>query len=130
MNNLYLDKKLELSDGQSITSGSIESQNVIDFGVEHGSAEGKSIDIRVTEDFAGGTSVQFVLQDSANGTTFTDRITSTAYPAASLKTSHGNPLCSIAVPAGLGRYMRLKYVATGTFTKGKVHAILNTEVRV
>jgi len=30
----------------------------------------------------------------------------------------------------LGRYMRLKYVATGTFTKGKVHAILNTEVRV
>ena len=108
MNNLYLDKKLELSDDQSITGGSVESQNVIDFGVEHGSAEGKSIDIRVTEDFAGGTSVQFVLQDSANGTTFTDRITSTAYPAASLKTSHGNPLCSIAVPAGLGRYMRLK----------------------
>jgi len=130
MNNVYLDKKLELSDNQAITSGTIESQNVIDFGVENASAGGKAIDIRVSETFDGGTSVQFVLQDSADGVSFTDKVTTAAYQTADLKVSSAKPLCSIAVPDGLKRYMRLKYVVVGTYTKGKIHAIMNTEVRV
>lgn len=130
MNNMYLDKKLELSDNQAITTGTIESQNIIDFGVENGSAGGKAIDIRVTETFTGGTSVQFVLQDSANGTAFEDKVTTAVYQTAALTVSTGKPLCSIAVPVGLRRYMRLKYVVVGTYTKGKIHAIMNTEVRV
>lgn len=130
MNNVYLDKKLELSDSQAITSGTIESQNVIDFGVKNASAGGKAIDIRVSETFTGGTSVQFVLQDSADGVSFTDKVTTAAYQTANLKVSSAKPLCSIAVPDGLKRYMRLKYVVGGTYTKGKIHAIINTEVRV
>lgn len=128
MNNLYLDKRLEFSENQAITT-SAESENALDFGVEHGSAAGKAIDIRIKEDFAGGTSLAFVLQDSADGTSYTDKLTSPAFQAAQLKAKEGEVFYSLAIPKGLRRFIRLKYQAAGTFTKGKVHAILNTEVR-
>lgn len=128
MINLYLDKRLEFSENQAITA-SVESENALDFGVEHGSAAGKAIDIRIKEDFAGGTSLQFVLQDSADGTTYTDKLTSPAFQAAQLKAKGEDVFYSLAIPKGLRRFIRLKYAVTGTFTKGKVHAILNTEVR-
>lgn len=128
MNNLYLDKKLEFSENQAITA-SAESENAIDFGVEKCSAAGKAIDIRIKEDFAGGTSLQFVLQDSANGTAYTDALTSPAFQTAQLKAKGTDVFYSLAIPKGLRRFIRLKYAVTGTFTKGKVHAILNTEVR-
>lgn len=129
MNNLYLDKRLEFSENQAITA-SAESENALDFGVEHGSAAGKAIDIRIKEDFAGGTSLQFVLQDSADGTTYTDKLTSPAFQAAQLKAKGEDVFYSLAIPKGLRRFIRLKYAVTGTFTKGKVHAILNTEARI
>ena len=128
MINLYLDKRLEFSENQAIT-GTAESENVLDFGVEHGSAAGKAIDIRIKEDFTGGTSLQFVLQDSADGTSYTDKLTSPAFQAAQLKAKGTEVFYSLAIPKGLRRFIRLKYAVTGTFTKGKVHAILNTEVR-
>ena len=128
MNNLYLDKRLEFSENQAIT-GTAESENAIDFGVEHGSAAGKAIDIRIKEDFAGGTSLTFVLQDSADGTSYTDKLTSPTFQAAQLKAKGEDVFYSLAIPKGLRRFIRLKYQAAGTFTKGKVHAILNTEVR-
>ena len=128
MINLYLDKRLEFSENQAITA-SVESENALDFGVEHGSAAGKAIDIRIKEDFAGGTSLQFVLQDSADGTTYTDKLTSPAFQAAQLKAKGEDVFYSLAIPKGLRRFIRLKYAVTGTFTTGKVHAILNTEVR-
>ena len=128
MTNLYLDKKLEFSENQAITT-SAESENALDFGVEHGSAAGKAIDIRIKEDFAGGTSLTFVLQDSADGTSYTDKLTTPTFQAAQLKAKEGEVFYSLAIPKGLRRFIRLKYAVTGTFTKGKVHAILNTEVR-
>ena len=128
MINLYLDKRLEFSENQAIT-GTAESENALDFGVEHGSAAGKAIDIRIKEDFAGGTSLQFVLQDSADGTSYTDKLTSPAFQASQLKAKGKDVFYSLTIPKGLRRFIRLKYVVTGTFTKGKVHAILNTEVR-
>ena len=128
MINLYLDKRLEFSENQAIT-GTAESENALDFGVEHGSAAGKAIDIRIKEDFTGGTSLQFVLQDSADGTSYTDKLTSPAFQAAQLKAKGTEVFYSLAIPKGLRRFIRLKYAVTGTFTKGKVHAILNTEVR-
>lgn len=129
MNNLYLDKKLEFSENQAIT-GTAESENALDFGVEKCSAAGKAIDIRIKEDFTGGTSLQFVLQDSADGVSYTDKLTSPAFQAAQLKAKGEDVFYSLAIPKGLRRFIRLKYQADGTFTKGKVHAILNTEVSV
>lgn len=129
MTNLYLDKKLEFSENQAITA-SAESENAIDFGAEHGSAAGKAIDIRIKEDFTGGTSLQFVLQDSADGVSYTDKLTSPTFQTAQLKAKGEDVFYSLAIPKGLRRFIRLKYQAAGTFTKGKVHAILNTEVRV
>ena len=128
MTNLYLDKRLEFSENQAITT-SAESENALDFGVEKCSAEGKTIDIRIKEDFAGSTSLQFVLQDSADGTSYVDKLTSPAFQVAQLKAKGEDVFYSLVIPKGLRRFIRLKYVVTGTFTKGKVHAILNTEVR-
>ena len=128
MNNLYLDKRLEFSENQAITA-SAESDNAIDFGAEQCSAAGKTIDIRIKENFSGGTSLAFVLQDSADGTSYTDKLTSPTFQAAQLKGTGGEVFYSLAIPKGLRRFIRLKYAVTGTFTKGKVHAILNTEVR-
>lgn len=128
MTNLYLDKKLEFSENQAIT-GTAESENAIDFGVEKCSAAGKAIDIRIKEDFTGGTSLQFVLQDSADGVSYIDKLTSPTFQAAQLKAKGGEVFYSLVIPKGLHRFIRLKYQAAGTFTKGKVHAILNTEVR-
>ena len=95
MINLYLDKRLEFSENQAIT-GTAESENALDFGVEHGSAAGKAIDIRIKEDFAGGTSLQFVLQDSADGTSYTDKLTSPAFQASQLR--RRGKTCFIRLP--------------------------------
>lgn len=129
MINLHLDKRLVLSDNQAITN-TAESEHVIDFGVEHASAAGKLIDIRLTETFTSGTSLQFVLQGSADGTSYEDKLTTSVFQTAQLKASGEDVFYSIAIPKGLRRYIRLKYIASGTFTHGKVHAILNTEVRI
>jgi len=129
MNNLYLDKRLEFSENQAITA-SAESENAIDFGAEHCSAAGKAIDIRIKEDFAGGSSLAFVLQDSADGATYTDALTSPTFQTAQLKAAGPDVFYSLVIPKGLRRFIRLKYQVAGTFTKGKVHAVLNTEVLI
>lgn len=127
MTNLYLDKRLELSSDQAITT-TAESQNAIDFGVNSCSADGKRIDFRIKEKFQGGTSLKFILQDSANGTSFDDKLTSPVFAAAALVESQKEPFYSLVIPKGLRRYIRVKYDVQGTFTKGKIHAILNTEM--
>lgn len=129
MINLYMDKMLELSSNQAIT-GTTESDNSIDFGTEKCSAAGKRIDIRIKQDFASGSSLQFVLQDSEDGIAFTDKLTSTAFTVSSLKSSGTDVFYSIPIPKGLRRFIRLKYVALGTFTKGKIHAALNTDINI
>ena len=127
MTNLYLDKRLELSSDQAITT-TAESQNAIDFGADSCSAEGKRIDFRIKEKFQGGTSLQFILQDSANGTSFDDKLTSPTFNTAALVESQKEPFYSLVIPKGLRRFIRVKYDVQGTFTKGKIHAILNTEI--
>lgn len=127
MANLYFDKRLELSSDQAITT-TAESQNAIDFGVDSCSADGKRIDFRVKEKFVGGTSLKFILQDSANGTSFEDKLTSPVFNTAVLTESQKEPLYSLVIPKGLRRYIRVKYEVNGTFSKGKIHAILNTEM--
>lgn len=127
MTNLYLDKRLELSSDQAITT-TAESQNAIDFRTDSCSADGKRIDFRIKEKFQGGTSLKFILQDSANGTSFDDKLTSPVFAVAVLVESQKEPFYSLVIPKGLRRYIRVKYDVQGTFTKGKIHAILNTEI--
>lgn len=127
MGNLYVDKMLIFSDGQAVT-GSTESNNVLDMGVKEGSAGGKMIDLRITEDFTGGASLQFVLQDSDNGTSFNDIVTTPSFNSSQLKGNGKEPLYSIAIPKHTKRFLRVKYaVSSGSFTKGKVSAVLNTD---
>ena len=124
MIHLYLDKRLEFSENQAITA-TAESENVIDFGVENCSAAGRTIDIRIKEDFVGGGSLKFVLQDSADGLAYEDALTSPAFQTAQLKAKGTDVFYSLAIPKGLRRFIRLKYEAAGSFTKGKIHAVLD-----
>ena len=124
MIHLYLDKRLEFSENQAITA-TAESENVIDFGVENCSAAGRAITISVKEDFVGGGSLKFVLQDSADGLAYEDALTSPAFQTAQLKAKGTDVFYSLAIPKGLRRFIRLKYEAAGSFTKGKVHAVLD-----
>lgn len=127
MINLYLDKCLEVSNNQAVTR-TAESENVIDFGVSSCSAAGKSVDFRIKEKFTGGTSLKFVLQDSEDGASFDDKLMSPVFQAAVLEESKAEPFYSLVIPKGLRRYLRVKYEVQGSFTRGRIHAILNTEV--
>ena len=124
MIHLYLDKRLEFSENQAITA-TAESENVIDFGVENCSAAGRAITIRIKEDFVGGGSLKFVLQDSADGLAYEDALTSPAFQTAQLKAKGTDVFYSLAIPKGLRRFIRLKYEAAESFTKGKIHAVLD-----
>lgn len=72
--------------------------------------------------FAGGTSVQVKLQDSADNSTFADLTLSAAILTASLVA--GALMMKIALPSTLRRYIRLAYVVAGTMSAGTVNAHL------
>jgi len=122
------------SDAQDLGAASDEtvvSTNVIDLGAkdslvptnyEDGDLE---IQISIPEDFAGGTSVQFVLYtdgDEAFGSAV--EVLSTPAIAIASLVSTANPIRISGLPAGLERYLRMSYVVVGTMTAGMVDCAL------
>ncbi len=125
--SLYLDEKLTFSNKQAIT-GTAVSENVIDFGVGNKcSAAGRNIEVRVAEELQGGTSITFQLQDSDDGVSFNTKVTTTAMPTAALNKVTGEAAAFIAIPKGLGRFIRLNYSVAGTYTSGKITAMIVAE---
>lgn len=123
MATLGLDKRLEFSNNQKITV-TAESEHVIDFGTERAASAGRMISLRIKEAFQGGTSLQVIVQDSADNSGFTDAVTTPAFVTAQLTVSSKEPFYTIALPS-LRRYVRLKYQVSGTFTAGRLHAIMH-----
>ncbi len=125
--SLYLDKNLTFSDKQAITS-TTESENAIDFGKGcKCSAAGRLIEFRASEEFAGGTGITFILQDSEDGSSYTDKVTSVEIPLAALNEKTGNAIATIAIPKGLRRFIRIKYNVNGSFSKGKITSMITAE---
>lgn len=119
---MILDAENLFSDRQAVTATAV-SENVIDLGAsDAGPGEPLSVLIQVTEDFAGLTSLKVEVEtddDSGFGSAKTLN-SSDVVPVADLVA--GKQFAINALPHGLGRYVRLNYVAVGTATDGTVTA--------
>ena len=123
------DDKLFFSDKQSLVKGStgdIDSTNVIDFAaVKPDPGMGRSVflNIVVTTAVTGGT-INFVLKDSADNSTYAAVYETGAIAAASL--TAGKKVIRMALPEGVRRYLKMVYtVGTSATTTGAGSAWLD-----
>lgn len=123
---MILDADLIFSEKQAVTA-TAASAKVLDL-QEGGDAIGQELTVKavVGTAFAGGTSLQFKLQTSGDNSTWTDLLMTGAVAAADLKS--GAIPFDVRVPKGAKRYLRMQYVAVGTFTGGTVTAFLTKEL--
>jgi hypothetical protein len=132
---MIYDNTLLFSDGQAVTT-TAPSTNVVDLGPT-GTPFGSTVpltrdvgigekavplSVRVTTAFAGLTSLQVVVQTSADNSTWIDVEASRAVPAAELVAGFQFHVPDY-IPEGVRRrYMRLNYVVVGTGTAGAITA--------
>lgn len=122
---MWIDSQTQLSDNQALTTGTIASTNVYDTGAAADTGPGYPhyFFVTATEAFAGGTSVQAVLETSDSvGSGYSQLVAGAVVPLADLKA--GKQIAVIGIPHGAKRYLRGSYIVAGTFTAGKVHASL------
>lgn len=130
-----LDANTKLSIAQAVTStGDTASTNIYDSGSaassDIGLNDGLWINIVVdtTATSGGSATVQAVLQDSADGSTFADALVGPVVPVASVV--QGVALLQACPPLGLRRYFRVVYrVATAALTAGKFTAFVSLDVQ-
>lgn len=130
---MILDSQLQFSDAQAFTAtGDTASTNVYDTGsaADIGVGEELYIYAKVKAAFttsAGGT-LQFVLQDSADNSSWADVQVLTPVTAVASLTANSTQVRA-RLPIGLRRYIRLAYrVATGVMTAGSVDSYLVFDV--
>lgn len=125
---MIIDAALKLSTAQALLA-SAASANVVDFGQANpNSGNGFQLYAVVTVGvaFAGATSLQVSVQDSADNTTFADALLSAAVPVASLG---AGAQIVIPMPTKHRRYVRLNYTVAGTGTAGAVDAQIVTGIQ-
>jgi hypothetical protein len=128
------DRTNQFSDGQALTTTADSTDNV-DFGagIDHlgnattldlgESARHSWLNVTVVTAFAGGTSVQIALQDSADDSSFAATNPVIATPAVAAATLvAGYVVMRLPLPPDLRRYLKLVYTIVGTFTAGAVDA--------
>lgn len=125
-----------LSSAQAPTgsTGDIASTNIYD----NGSANTAEIGVQdetwfnvlcsTTATSGGAATVQAVLQDSADGSTWADVIAGAALPVASV--TAGTTLMQVCVPVGTRRYLRTVYrIGTAALTAGKFEAFFSLDIQ-
>lgn len=127
------DNDLVLSNAQAVTA-TADSTNTLDLGAlvddrgtaltNFGSKDGKiSLQVGIGTTFAGGTSIAFKLQDSADDSTFADtELETDAIVTATLVA--GYEAINVPLPQNLRRYIKMVYTVVGTMTAGKINAHL------
>lgn len=120
---MLLDRQNLVSIAQALTTGTITSTDVIDLGTD-GMNNGQDLDLfaSIVTALVGGTSVQFVVQDSADNSSFTTQWSSRAYTTAELNAAGHSPIRLGDLPHKCRRYVRLQYVIVGTYSAGAVTA--------
>ena len=119
---MLLDKLLTFSDGQTVATA--VSEHVLDL-TDQGDDIHRRLNVFAKVDggaVAGGTGLAATLQTSADNSAWGDIAT---YPARTLAQvqADGWIVPPQALPAGLKRYARMSYTATGAFTgPGKIVA--------
>lgn len=130
-----LDINTKFSAAQAVTStGDTASTNVYDAGSAESSDIGLNDELwfnvicSTTATSGGSATVQAVLQDSADNSTFADALVGAVLPVASVK--HGAVLLQACPPLGLRRYTRIVYrVGTAALTAGKFDAFVSIDVQ-
>jgi hypothetical protein len=122
------DALLNFSEDQAVTATAV-STNVLDIGLADpnmGAGLPKQIEVRVEDDFATLTSLQVVVQDSADNSTFAAILEGPVVLLADLVS--GARILTTRLPDVHRRYLRLNYVVAGSdATAGSVNAdILKT----
>lgn len=131
-----LDNSLKLAIAQAVTStGDTASTNVYDNGSANAadnSLTGENLWINAVVDTtatsAGGATVQVVLQDSADNSTFADVVAGPAVAVASV--TAGTTLLQVQPPTGMRRYFRVVWrVGTAALTAGKFTAYVSNTLQ-
>lgn len=112
----YVDNNLVMSDSQLMTVTAVSTKSIDTQSALRNLGSGEEIDLVVscTGAFAGGTSLQVSLQDSADNTTFNDVVAGPAVVLASLVA--GFELLRITLPRTLRRYIAMNYTIVGTMS--------------
>lgn len=130
-----LDSQTKFSVAQAVTStGDTASTNIYDSGSAESSDIGLNDELWInvicntTATSGGSATVQAVLQDSADNSTFADALVGAVLPVASVK--QGTVLLQACPPLGLRRYLRVVYrVGTAALTAGKFDAFVSLDVQ-
>lgn len=130
-----LDLNTKYSIAQAVTStGDTASTNVYDVGSANSSDIGLNDELWInvvcstTATSGGSATVQAVLQDSADNSTFADVLAGPALAVANV--TQGAVLLQACPPLGLRRYTRIVYrVGTAALTAGKFDAFISMDVQ-
>ena len=130
-----LDVNTKFSVAQAVTStGDTASTNIYDNGsantAEIGLANELWLNVAVSETVtsAGSATVAFVLQDSADASSWADVYVTAAIPKATLVAGYQALL--MQPPVGTRRYLRVVYrVATAALTAGKFEAFISLDAQ-
>ena len=131
-----LDNYGKLASAQAVTAtGDTASTNIYDSGSVNSSdlaMTGEQLWINATVDTAatsaGAATMQAVLQDSADGTTFADVVAGPVLALASIVA--GAELLHITPPTGMRRYFRIAWrVGTAALTAGKFTAYTSNSIQ-
>lgn len=129
---MIIDSQEKFSEAQSVAAaaGDIVSTNVYDTGAaaDVGIGEEMYLYAKMNAALVGvGASIQVVLQDSADNSSFADKQASAAVPVASATANA--TLAKVRLPIGLRRYLRVVYrISGGTTTQGTASAYLVKDV--
>lgn len=130
---MYIDSQETFSDAQSVAAavGDIVSTNIYDTGskADVGIGERMFVYAKMVAALAGvGSSIQVVLQTSADNSTWVDAATAPAVTTANAIAN--SVIARFALPIGLRRYLRLAYRITGaTTTAGTASGYLVIDVQ-
>lgn len=130
-----IDNSTKLAIAQAVTAtGDTASTNVYDFGSDAsaGAALNRNLWIQAQVDTTatsgGAATLQAVLQDSADGTTFADVLAGPVVALAGL--TAGTKLLETPPPMSLRRYVRIAWrVGTAALTAGKFTAFISLDIQ-
>lgn len=133
----HVDDNMVLSDGQVVgTDGSDEASTntvrlPVDSGDELGPGNPLYLNVMVATTFAGGTSINFEVQDAADDGDGSPDTFGQVYILDRSRTVANNQLdkkkkiMSLALPVGTREHVRLLYDVTGSMTAGAIDAWLS-----
>lgn len=132
---MILDRQNLVSDAQFINTGNIVSTDAIDLGPvqtdslgntpvrDVGRAEHPKMVITVTEQFAGGTSVQFQIVSATATDLTTGQVIHSQTAAIAVASLRPGYQAQLDLPVGINqRFLGVRYVVVGTNTTGRVTA--------